>query len=150
MQLDARVVACDVVTPPKLVEHGSRIKFHKLNAVPWWNKPLAGKFTLVILKDVLHESPSPNHLLSRSVASLTNGGFLLVIEPMLCCGDERSRLAFEELDSTNYKSNLHTVDEWESMFQSQRCHIVHRMAFPSGVMDNNDSFPRSLWILRCD
>ncbi|WKK23580.1 methyltransferase domain-containing protein [Streptomyces olivoreticuli] len=141
----ARVVCVDTGTVPRRRPEGlSQRLITPLEAY----RPHYADADLLVLKDVLHHVRQPQWMLVASARTVRPGGSVLVMEPGVETGDRRSLAAIRELDSTPYKSSIVPHELWERWFRHAGLETQHRSDFPPGVVDNNDSFPRTAWLLR--
>ncbi|MFE7117235.1 hypothetical protein ACFU99_17675 [Streptomyces sp. NPDC057654] len=110
-------------------------------------RPLGADLDLLILKDALHHMRQPQWLLWSAVRALRTGGVALVMEPTVETADRPGLSALRELDSTPYKNSIVPAGLWERWYGHAGLTVLERLDYPPGVIDNNDSFPRTVWLL---
>lgn len=110
-------------------------------------RPLGTDIDLLVLKDVLHHVRQPQWLLVAAARALRPGGVVLAMEPTVPAEDRPGLAALRELDSTPYKNSIVPVELWERWYGHAGLTGIERFSYPPGVLDNNDSFPRTVWLL---
>ncbi|MEU7043452.1 methyltransferase domain-containing protein [Streptomyces varsoviensis] len=113
-------------------------------------RPLGADLDLLILKDALHHMRQPQWLLWSAVRALRPGGVALVMEPTVEAADRAGLGALRELDSTPYKNSIVPAALWERWYGHAGLTVLKRLDYPPGIIDNNDSFPRTVWLLGQD
>jgi len=104
--------------------------------------------SILIIGDVLHHTENPQAFLKKSLEFLKEDGVLFLIEPRFEKEDELSGDSLRELDSTDFPSSIKPVSDWEEILKKQNLEKIVEVDVPPGVIDNGDSFPRRIWLLR--
>ncbi|MEV0275939.1 hypothetical protein AB0I22_06060 [Streptomyces sp. NPDC050610] len=134
----------DIDTAPSRRPHGLRQR--RITPLEAY-RPLGDDLDLLILKDALHHMRQPQWLLWSAVRALRTGGVALVMEPTVEAADRPGLSALRELDSTPYKNSIVPAGLWERWYGHAGLTVLKRLDYPPGVIDNNDSFPRTVWLL---
>jgi SAM-dependent methyltransferase len=144
-RLDVGVDAVDIIDPSQLCSVYDRIRYVNDDVEKRIDIQSSHSLNLIILKDVLHELQNPARILDSLPHKLTKEGIILLIEPCFAQDDVRSLRTFRELDSTNHKASFMSHEQISNKL-GQDLALIDFQVSPPGVIDNNDSFERGIWI----
>lgn len=138
--------AIDIVKPPENFSKYNHVHHVLEDIEKYCMDPANGFYDLIILKDILHELPNPRTIISSATDKLNNGGMILLIEPHYNKSDFTTLRTMMELDSTAHKSSFMSHEEISAELTHDDISRISFQKCAPGVIDNNDSFERGIWI----